>query len=188
LQVQKLRQWREFRALTQEELAEKAGISPRSVAGYEGGAGARPGTVRALAAALDVDVSALLEEPQTPKAQAPPSPESAQGRRPSGFTEVVPEDLADAVDRYRDLRNHIADFEGLDPQTRRRVLEASLLLYQELRAAYDPRDLTLALLHDVLFEAVLRMLGIYELDEERGRAGVDVIDIGEYKAMLGKSA
>jgi len=72
--VQKLRQWREFRALTQEELAERAGISPRSVAGYEGGAGARPATVRALATALDIDVSALLEEPEAPKGRSRPSP------------------------------------------------------------------------------------------------------------------
>ena len=42
VQIPKLRQWREARALTQEELAEKAGVSARSVAGYEAGAGARP--------------------------------------------------------------------------------------------------------------------------------------------------
>jgi len=56
--------------LTQEELAEQAGVSARSVAGYEAGAGARPGTVRKLAAALDLSVEDLLG-----KAAAPPSPE-----------------------------------------------------------------------------------------------------------------
>ncbi len=79
MQVPKLRQWREYRALTQVELAEKAGTSERSVASYEGGAGARPATVRKLAAALDVDVSALLEAPDAPKAPAPHSPDPPEG-------------------------------------------------------------------------------------------------------------
>jgi transcriptional regulator with XRE-family HTH domain len=68
VQISNLREWRERRALTQEELAEQAGVSARSVAGYEAGAGARPGTVRKLAAALDISVEDLLG-----KAEAPPS-------------------------------------------------------------------------------------------------------------------
>jgi len=59
LQIPRLREWRLARALTQEELAEKANISVRSVAGYEAGAGAHPGTVRKLAAALDIGVAGL---------------------------------------------------------------------------------------------------------------------------------
>jgi transcriptional regulator with XRE-family HTH domain len=70
VQISNLREWRERRALTQEELAEQAGVSARSVAGYEAGAGARPGTVRKLASALDISVEDLLG-----KAEAPPSPE-----------------------------------------------------------------------------------------------------------------
>jgi transcriptional regulator with XRE-family HTH domain len=69
LQIPRLRECREARALTQEELAERAGISARSVAGYEAGSGARPGTVRALAAALEVEVAELTR----PKEEAPPS-------------------------------------------------------------------------------------------------------------------
>ncbi len=72
--IPKLRYWRERRALTQEELAEKANVGTRSVAGYEAGAGARPGNVRKLAEALDIDVSALME-PEGPKDQAPRSME-----------------------------------------------------------------------------------------------------------------
>jgi transcriptional regulator with XRE-family HTH domain len=68
VQIHNLREWRERRALTQEELAEQAGVSARSVAGYEAGTGARPGTVRKLAAALDISVEDLLG-----KAEAPPS-------------------------------------------------------------------------------------------------------------------
>jgi transcriptional regulator with XRE-family HTH domain len=70
VQISNLREWRERRALTQEELAKQAGVSARSVAGYEAGAGARPGTVRKLAAALDISVEDLLG-----KAEAPPSSE-----------------------------------------------------------------------------------------------------------------
>ncbi|CAA9461038.1 MAG: hypothetical protein AVDCRST_MAG28-3280 [uncultured Rubrobacteraceae bacterium] len=73
--IPNLRYWRERRALTQEELAEKANVGARSIAGYEAGAGARPGNVRKLAGALDIDVSALMmEEEPAPKTPAP-SPE-----------------------------------------------------------------------------------------------------------------
>ena len=69
MQIPRLRECREAMALTQEELAERAGISARSVAGYEAGSGARPGTVRALAAALEVELPELTR----PKVEAPPS-------------------------------------------------------------------------------------------------------------------
>jgi transcriptional regulator with XRE-family HTH domain len=76
VQIPRLREWREARALTQVELAERARISSRSVAGYEAGHGARPPTVRRLAEALGVDVMELVGEGADPgKAQAPPSPE-----------------------------------------------------------------------------------------------------------------
>jgi transcriptional regulator with XRE-family HTH domain len=61
VQIPRLREWRETRALTQVELAERAGVSSRSVAGYEGGAGARLTTVRKLAVALGVKVEDLAE-------------------------------------------------------------------------------------------------------------------------------
>jgi transcriptional regulator with XRE-family HTH domain len=60
VEIPKLRELRERRALTQVELAERAGLSSRSVAGYEAGAGARPGTVRKLARALGVRVTDLF--------------------------------------------------------------------------------------------------------------------------------
>jgi transcriptional regulator with XRE-family HTH domain len=73
VQIPRLREWREARALTQVELAELANVSPRSVAGYEAGAGARPPTVRRLAEALGVEVADLREDTDSPKAEAPPS-------------------------------------------------------------------------------------------------------------------
>ncbi len=77
LKIPRQKEWRLARVLTQEELAEKANISVRSVAGYEAGAGANPSTVRKLAAALDIDVRDLFEgvSPQglaTPLKEAPP--------------------------------------------------------------------------------------------------------------------
>jgi transcriptional regulator with XRE-family HTH domain len=69
LQIPRLREWRELRGLTQVELAKKAGLSPRSVAGYEAGAGARPPSVRKLAEALDVEITELVR----PKAGSPRS-------------------------------------------------------------------------------------------------------------------
>jgi transcriptional regulator with XRE-family HTH domain len=75
LQIPQLRQWREYRGLTQRELAAESGVSPRSIAGYEAGGGARPNTARKLAQALNIEVADFFEEPVAPKAQAPPSPE-----------------------------------------------------------------------------------------------------------------
>lgn len=56
-----LRPWRERRALTQEELAKKAGINTRTVSRIELGYHARPPTVRKLATALGVDPEQLVE-------------------------------------------------------------------------------------------------------------------------------
>jgi transcriptional regulator with XRE-family HTH domain len=73
VQIPRLREWREARALTQVELAELANVSSRSVAGYEAGAGARPPTVRKLAKVLGIEVADLREDPDSPKAEAPHS-------------------------------------------------------------------------------------------------------------------
>jgi len=75
VQIPRLREWRERRALTQVELAESAGVSERSVAGYEAGRGARPPTVRRLAQALSIEVTDLYGDPEHPLGEAPPSQE-----------------------------------------------------------------------------------------------------------------
>src|SRR5215213_8177462 len=74
VQIPRLREWREARALTQVELAELADLSSRSVAGYEAGAGARPPTVRKLAQVLNVEIADLVGEAGRPKDIAPESP------------------------------------------------------------------------------------------------------------------
>jgi transcriptional regulator with XRE-family HTH domain len=52
---------RERQALTQDELAAKAGVSRQTVLKIEGGLEPRPATVRKLAAALGVKPSDLME-------------------------------------------------------------------------------------------------------------------------------
>lgn len=71
--IPNLRQWRELKGLTQQELGELSGVSLRSVAGYEAGARARPNTARKLAETLGVDVMDLAGVDAIPKGQAPPS-------------------------------------------------------------------------------------------------------------------
>jgi transcriptional regulator with XRE-family HTH domain len=56
-----LRQIRERAALTQEELAEKAGLTRVAVTRLEGGTPARPSTTRRLAKALRVRPVDLIE-------------------------------------------------------------------------------------------------------------------------------
>lgn len=73
MQIPNLRQWRELRGLTQKELADRAGLHVRGIAGYEAGAGARPNTVRKLAETLGVDVMDLAGVDALPKGSAPPS-------------------------------------------------------------------------------------------------------------------
>lgn len=73
LKLPKSRAWREAKGLTRQELAEAAGLSPQTLAGYESGRDARPNNARKLADALGVEVAELMEESQLPKALAQPS-------------------------------------------------------------------------------------------------------------------
>jgi len=77
LHIPRLRAWREFRGLTQRELAAASGVSHRSIAGAERGAGIRVTTARKLAEALDIEVADFYatKEPESPLPQAPPSQE-----------------------------------------------------------------------------------------------------------------
>lgn len=71
MKLPKSRAWREAKGLTRQELAEAAGLSPQTLAGYESGREARPNNARKLAAALGVEVAELMEESQLPKDSAP---------------------------------------------------------------------------------------------------------------------
>jgi transcriptional regulator with XRE-family HTH domain len=65
----RLRTVREEHALTQEELAEKAGVSRGTIINLEQGNDARPPTVRKLAEALGVKPKELMESDAAPAAR-----------------------------------------------------------------------------------------------------------------------
>ena len=69
MKVPRLRQQRESRGLTQQDLAVAAGVSRRSVAGWELGAGIRPNSARKVAEALAVDITDLLDPKLDPREQ-----------------------------------------------------------------------------------------------------------------------
>jgi transcriptional regulator with XRE-family HTH domain len=98
VQIPRLREWREARALTQVELAECAGVSSRSVAGYEAGAGARPPTVRKLAEALGVDPPVLMAEGEKPVSSVPSEDRETQLQLEAikGLIQLAPEILGRA--------------------------------------------------------------------------------------------
>ena len=66
----RLREWRQRRLLSQEELAQKAGIGVTTVVRIEGGQGARLSTLRKLADALEITPDQLLGEVEAGNAQA----------------------------------------------------------------------------------------------------------------------
>lgn len=73
MKLPKLRRERARRALTQAELAEKAGLSRRSVAAYEAGDGAHPQSIRKLAEALNVEVEDLIDPDERCMRRASPT-------------------------------------------------------------------------------------------------------------------
>jgi transcriptional regulator with XRE-family HTH domain len=88
-----VREWRERRMLTQQELADRAGVSLFTVQRIERGEGnVRPKTGRAIAAALGVSVEDLL-----PKAQRPLPFEIDSGQPPETRTELKAAELAVAA-------------------------------------------------------------------------------------------
>jgi transcriptional regulator with XRE-family HTH domain len=62
--LSRLREVRERAALSQDDLAQRAGLTRVTVTRLEGGQPARPSTTRRLARALGVRVAELMEEPR----------------------------------------------------------------------------------------------------------------------------
>jgi transcriptional regulator with XRE-family HTH domain len=171
---QVIRQMREERGWSQAKLGVLSGNGPSGISQIETGRrNPSAATLERIAKALGVEVRDLFPLGQTPL------PDFGH----EGFDAWLV-----TLEQYKGLRNQISDFDELGEQERRRVLEEALELFQELRRIYNPTDLQLALLHDALRESVLRMVGVYELEQERGNAEANVVDIEEYKARLRQSA
>jgi transcriptional regulator with XRE-family HTH domain len=65
-----LRAWREYRALSQNDLATKAGVGTVTIYRIEHGAAARPSTRRKLAAGLGITPEQLAAPPLTGRTRA----------------------------------------------------------------------------------------------------------------------
>jgi transcriptional regulator with XRE-family HTH domain len=63
VKLTKLRTWREVSGLSQEELGRRAGLTHSGISRIEAGSGCHPTTARRLAAALDLRVVDLVEDP-----------------------------------------------------------------------------------------------------------------------------
>jgi transcriptional regulator with XRE-family HTH domain len=67
---EQLRGWRQRRALSQAELAARAGVAEPTVVRIEGGKPTRPSTLRRLADALGLSPGELIDGPPTRQAAA----------------------------------------------------------------------------------------------------------------------
>jgi transcriptional regulator with XRE-family HTH domain len=87
MRLTRLREWREYRGMTQKDVSDLTGVSRDGISNYENGEReARPSTARRLAMALDVTVGDLVSPPT--------------GIRPSvDLTTADPHIVKDAVDQ-----------------------------------------------------------------------------------------
>src|SRR5277367_2611474 len=98
-----LRQLRAAAALTQEELAEAAGLSPRTVSDLERGLATTPhkDTVRLLADALQLGGWTRVEFEAAARGRVAPG--RARGGRPAAATRTLPRDIASFTGRQHEL-------------------------------------------------------------------------------------
>lgn len=81
MKLERLKEWREARGLTQKELSREAHVAEKTVARIELGDSVRPNTARKVADALGVSVADLLERPPVPLSEP-----SATGQPRPGST------------------------------------------------------------------------------------------------------
>src|SRR5271170_4793822 len=98
-----LRHLRAEAALTQEELAEAAGLNPRTISDLERGLATTPhkDTVRLLADALQLGGSARVEFEAAARGHTVPG--RARGRGPAAATRTLPRDIASFTGRRHEL-------------------------------------------------------------------------------------
>ena len=107
-----LRQLRAEAALTQEELAEAAGLNPRTISDLERGLATTPhkDTVRLLADALQLGGSARVEFEAAARGHTVPG--RAHGRGVAAAPRTLPRDVASFTGRQHELRAHESDSAG----------------------------------------------------------------------------
>jgi transcriptional regulator with XRE-family HTH domain len=93
MKLERLKEWRESRGMTQKELAAEARASEYTIARAEAGATVRPNTARRLAEGIGVAVADLLESPPTPagKVSAPTGAGRTEGTPASPKDSGLPE-------------------------------------------------------------------------------------------------
>jgi transcriptional regulator with XRE-family HTH domain len=165
---------REAKGWSQTKLAVEADMSVSGISMIENGhRNLSTTTLAKLAEALGVGVRDLFPLEQVPL----PNLDHEQG-----FDAWVV-----MWQQYESVRDRISNFSKLGRRERRRVLDAALELFQELRT-YNLQDQKVVLLHDVLYQSVLRMVEAFEREQERGNAEANIVNIEEYKAKLKQSA
>jgi transcriptional regulator with XRE-family HTH domain len=176
-EIKRLREEREW---SMAKLAVEADMSVSGVSMIENGKrNLTTTTLAKLARAFGVEVRDLFPLAQTPL----PDLDYKEG-----FDAWVA-----TLKHYESMRGRIFDFSKLEWRERRRVLDEALDLFLELRMIYNfphnRQDREIALLHDVLYQSVLRMVEAFEREQERGDADVaNIVNIEEYKAHLRQSA
>jgi len=173
--MEELKRLRKARGLSQAKLAALADLDPSTVSQIETGTRrANTRTLERLAEALGVEVRDLFPLEQVPLPDFD---------HRDGFDAWVA-----TLQHYESMRDRISNFSKLRQQEQRRVLEEALELFQDLRQIYDRTNREVVLLHDALYQSVLRMVEAFEREQERGNVGADVVDIEKYKARLERSA
>jgi transcriptional regulator with XRE-family HTH domain len=169
-----IRRLREARRWSQAKLAGASGMGTSGISQIETGA-RNPSavTLSKIAEALGVEVRDLFPLDQAPL----PNLDHEKGF--SAWRVMWKQ--------YEGMRDRIFNFNTLGRRERRRVLDEALELFQVLRTC-NLQDQKVILLHDHLYQSVLRMLEAFEREQERGDAGADIVNIEEYKARLSQSA
>jgi transcriptional regulator with XRE-family HTH domain len=125
MRLERLREWRESRGLTQRELASEADVGEVTVARAEAGISVRPNTAHKMANVMGVAVADLMERPPVPLAEAPPA-----GRaRLSGqewARELGARRHGMSVEEWKDYVRAL-DSEGLIAESRKLLDETKML-------------------------------------------------------------
>jgi transcriptional regulator with XRE-family HTH domain len=180
--MQEVRRLRERRGWGQKELAFHANLAQSVISEIETGKRSPSArTLSKLAEALEVEVRDLFPLGQEPL------PDFKQRRATDG--------RGAALERYKSLRDRIANIEELGRHEQRAVFDESLRLFKALLlsqlndAPTDSERREQDLVLDVLRQATLHILAVWELEQERSDPGGDnVVDFQAYRELVRKSA